>query len=58
MPRFASELALFRYVNSPPEIIRLVIKMYFWFPLSVRDVEGLLAGREPAYSGTVSFAHS
>ena len=33
----------FRYFNSSPEVIRLVVMMYVWFPLSLRNVEDLLA---------------
>ena len=32
----------FRYFNSSPEIIRLVVMMYVRFPLSMRNVEDLL----------------
>ena len=35
----------FRYFNSSPEVIRLVVMMYVKYPLSLRDVEGLLAER-------------
>ncbi|HEV2364123.1 MAG TPA: IS6 family transposase [Caulobacteraceae bacterium] len=35
----------FRYFNSSPEIIRLVGMMYVKFPLSLRNVEDLLAER-------------
>ena len=35
----------FRYFNSSPEIIRLVVMMYVRFPLSPRNVEDLLAER-------------
>jgi putative transposase len=33
----------FRYFNSSPEVIRLVVMMYVPYPLSLRDVEDLLA---------------
>ena len=33
----------FRYFNSSPEIIRLAVLMYVRFPLSLRNVEDLLA---------------
>jgi putative transposase len=36
----------FRYFNSSPEVIRLVVLMYVKFPLSLRNVEDLLAERE------------
>ena len=35
----------FRYFNSSPEVIRLVVLMYVRFPLSLRNVEDLLAER-------------
>ena len=36
---------LFRYFNSSPEVIRLVVMMYVRFPLSLRQVEDLLHER-------------
>ena len=35
----------FRYFNSSPEVIRLVVMMYVRYPLSLRIVEDLLAER-------------
>src|SRR6201987_4733089 len=35
----------FRYFNSLPEVIRLVVMMYARYPLSLRNVEDLLAER-------------
>ncbi len=35
----------FRYFNSSPEVIRLVLMMYLRYPLSLRNVEDLLAER-------------
>ena len=35
----------FRYFNSSPEVIRLVVMMYLQYPLSLRNVEDLLAER-------------
>src|SRR4029077_2456258 len=35
----------FRYFNSSPEVIRLVVMMYVRYPLSLRSVEDLLAER-------------
>ena len=35
----------FRYFNSSPEVIRLVGMMYVKYPLSLRNVEDLLAER-------------
>ena len=35
----------FRYFNSSPEVIRLVVTMYVKYPLSLRNVEDLLAER-------------
>jgi putative transposase len=35
----------FRYFNRSPEVIRLVVMMYVRYPLSLRNVEDLLAER-------------
>ena len=35
----------FRYFNLSPEIIRLTVMMYVWYPLSLRQVEDLLFER-------------
>ncbi len=35
----------FRYFKTSPEIIRLAVMMYIRFPLSLRQVEGLLYER-------------
>jgi putative transposase len=35
----------FRYFNSSPEIIRLAVLMYLKYPLSLRNIEDLLAER-------------
>jgi len=35
----------FRYFNSSPEVIRLVVMMYVKYPLSLHNVEDLLAER-------------
>ena len=35
----------FRYFNSSPEVIRLVVMMYVRYPLSLRNVEEALAKR-------------
>ena len=35
----------FRYFNSSPEIIRLAVLMYVKYPLSLRNVQDLLAER-------------
>ena len=35
----------FRYFNSSPEVIRLVVMMYVKYPLSPRNVEDLLFER-------------
>ena len=35
----------FKYFNSSPEIIRLGVMMYVRYPLSLRNVEDLLAER-------------
>jgi putative transposase len=38
-------LGPFRYFNSSPEVIRLVVMMYVRYPLSLRNVEDLLVER-------------
>ena len=46
MPRPRKPASLFRYFNSPSEVIRLVVvMMYVRFPLSLRKVEVLLFER-------------
>jgi putative transposase len=45
VPRPKKAASPFRYFNSSPEIIRLVVMMYVRFPLSLRNVEYLLAER-------------
>jgi putative transposase len=45
MPRPRKPASPFRYFNSSPEVIRLVVLMYVRFPLSLRNVEDLLAER-------------
>jgi putative transposase len=45
MPRPRELASPFRYFNSSPEVIRLVVMMYVRFPLSLRNVEDLLAER-------------
>ena len=35
----------FRYFDLSPEVIRLVVMMYVRYPLSLRNVEDLLAQR-------------
>lgn len=45
MPRPRKPASLFRYLNSSPEVIRLVVVMYVRFPLSLRNVEDLLFER-------------
>ena len=45
MPRPEQPASSFRYFNSSPEAIRLVVMMYVRFPLSLRNVEDLLAER-------------
>jgi len=45
MPRPLRSASPFRYFNSSPEVIRLVVMMYVWFPLSLRNVEDLLFER-------------
>ena len=45
MPRPKKPASPFRYFNSSPEIIRLVVLMYVRFPPSLRNVEDLLVER-------------
>ncbi len=45
MPRRRIPASPFKRFNSSPEIIRLVVMMYVRFPLSLRNVEDLLAER-------------
>lgn len=45
MPRPGKPASPFRYFNSSPEVIRLVVMMYVRFPLSLRNVEDLLFER-------------
>ncbi len=45
MPRPKKPANPFRYFNSSPEIIRLVVVMYVRFSLSLRNVEALVAAR-------------
>ena len=45
MPRPRKPHSPFRYFNSSPEVIRLVVMMYVRFPLSLRNVEDLLFER-------------
>ena len=43
MPRPRKPASPFRHFNSSPQVIRLVVMMYVRFPLSLRNVEDLLA---------------
>ena len=45
MPRPRKPASPFKYFNSSPEVIRLVVMMYVRFPLSLRNVEDLLFER-------------
>ena len=45
MPRPRKPASPFRYFNSSPEVIRLVVMMYVRFPLSLRNIEDLLFER-------------
>jgi hypothetical protein len=45
MPRLRKPANPFRYFNSSPEVIRLVVLMYVRYPLSLRNVEDLLFER-------------
>jgi transposase-like protein len=48
----------FRYFNSSPDVIRLVVMMYVRYALSLRNVEDLLAERgvDISHEGIVTFA--
>src|SRR5687768_9871967 len=45
MPRPRKSASPFRYFNSSPEVIRVVVMLYVRFPLSLRNVEDLLFER-------------
>jgi hypothetical protein len=45
MSRLRKPASPFRYFNSSPEVIRLVVPMYVRFPLALRNVEDLLFER-------------
>ncbi|MBB4861180.1 transposase-like protein [Novosphingobium chloroacetimidivorans] len=45
MPRPRKPASPFRYLNSSPEMIRLVVLRYVRFPLSLWNVEDLLFER-------------
>ena len=45
MPRPSKPASPFRYFNSSPDVIRLVVMMYVKYPLSLRNVEDLLFER-------------
>ena len=45
MPRSPVPASPFRYFNSSPEVIRLAVMLYVKYPLSLRNVEDLLAER-------------
>ncbi len=45
MPRPRKPASPFKYFNSSPDVIRLVVMMYVRFPLSLRNVEDLLFER-------------
>src|SRR3982751_2745217 len=45
MPRPRVPASPFRYFNSSPEVIRLTVLLYVKYPLSLRNVEDLLAER-------------
>jgi putative transposase len=45
MPRPRKPQSPFRYINSSPEVIRLVVMMYVRYPLSLRNGLCGLRGR-------------
>jgi putative transposase len=46
----------FRYFNNSPEVIRLLVMMYVRYPLSLRNVEDLLAERGIDISRSIALA--
>lgn len=46
MPRARKPASPFRYFNSSPEVVRLVVMMYVRFALSLRNVEDLRFERD------------
>lgn len=46
MPRVSKPANQFRYLNSSPEVVRLVAMMYVCFPIPLRNVEDLLFDRD------------
>lgn len=49
MPRPRVPASPFRYFNSSPEVIRLAVMLYVKYPLSLRNVEDLLAERHSVF---------
>lgn len=47
----------FRYFDSAPEVIRLVVMMYVNYPLSLRNVEDLLFERGGGEAAQPDLAH-
>jgi putative transposase len=45
MARPSKPASPFRYFNSSPEVIRLVVMMYVCLPLSLRNIKDLLVER-------------
>ena len=45
MPRPRQPASPFRYFSSSPEVIRLAVLLYVKYPLSLRNVQDLLAER-------------
>ena len=45
MPRPSKHAGPFRYFNSSPEIIRLVVMMYVRLPLRLRNVKDMIFER-------------
>jgi hypothetical protein len=50
MPRPRQPASPFRYFSSSPEVIRLAVLLYVKCPLSLRNVEDLLAEHLPSGS--------
>ena len=58
MPSTRKPASPFRYFNSSPEVIRLVVMMYVKYPLSLRNVEDLLFAHAGQYQSMPSFTPS
>jgi putative transposase len=48
----------FRYFDSSPEVIRLVVMMYVRYPLSLRNVEDLSRCRQVVLAAAVTLRNA